>query len=116
MIARIDVQGEDYFAQNNVFYKTVHIIEQPKILVVSKKGSPLLSQLSTLYRVTNVQNVPQDLSAYTATIVDDLSAWTSQVIINVENTIQKGRRPVGIALFLLGALLIWLTLTTRNRM
>lgn len=50
------------------------------------------------------------------TIVDDLSAWTSQVIINVEDTIQKGRRPMGVVLFLLGALLIWLALTTRNWM
>lgn len=46
--------------------------------------------------------------------IDDLSAWTSQVIINFEDGVQKWRRPVGILLFFVGAWIIWLALTNRN--
>ena len=45
--------------------------------------------------------------------LDDLSNWTSQVIVNVESRITKSRIPMGIVLFILGVLLVWLSLTTR---
>jgi hypothetical protein len=47
-------------------------------------------------------------------VMDDLSAWTSQVIINFEDLMQKGRRPFGVLLFLFGVWIIWYALTTRN--
>lgn len=48
--------------------------------------------------------------------VDDLSNLTSQVIISVEEVVQKTRRPIGIILFLFGAWIIWYALTTQNVM
>ena len=47
-------------------------------------------------------------------LIDDLSNLTSQVIINIDDVVQKKRRPIGIIVFLLGAWMIWFALTTRN--
>lgn len=74
MTARIAVSGEDSFADNNVFYKSVHIVEQPKVLLITKKTAPLHTHLSSLYRITTVATVPQDFSDATAIILDDIPA------------------------------------------
>src|SRR3989344_7279758 len=72
--ARITPSGEDFFPQHDVFYKSINIIEQPKIAVVHKKPSPLLDQLSTLYRVSDFASMPVDFGGATAVILDDLPA------------------------------------------
>ena len=47
-------------------------------------------------------------------VIDDWSNIASQVIIDIDNVVQKKRRPIGIIIFLLGAWMIWFALTTRN--
>lgn len=74
MTAKIEVAGEDFFADNNLFSKSIHIVEQPKVLVISKKTSPLIDQLSRLYRVTTATSVPSDFGDATAAILDDIPA------------------------------------------
>lgn len=39
-------------------------------------------------------------------VIDDLSTWTSQVVINMETHMEKLRRPLGLLLVILGLLLI----------
>ena len=73
IIARIKKVQDDYFEQNNVFYKSVKIVQRPKLLFVSKKESPLLTSLGNIYDVTKVSEIPNDLSSYFAVIVDDMN-------------------------------------------
>lgn len=68
------ITNADYFEQNNIFYKTVHVVEKPKILVVSSQAqrSPLVELLEQLYEVTVAGNIPEDLSNYHLIILKDM--------------------------------------------
>jgi len=68
----LDVGKEDYFAQNNVFYKSVKIVPRPKVLYVTDKSSPLAAELNKIYELDSKNNIPADISNYMAVIINDL--------------------------------------------
>ncbi|WP_411968387.1 VWA domain-containing protein [Haloferax sp. YSSS75] len=68
--ARIDT--DDEFDRNNVFYKTVRVVEPPRVLYVSREDYPLRAYLSELYEVDNADRVPSDLSRYHAVVLQDM--------------------------------------------
>ena len=70
IIGKISV--DDYFEQNNIFYKTVKMVQRPRILLVSHEYSPLEEILSQMYDLHSLDNIPDDLSGYSALIIDDL--------------------------------------------
>jgi uncharacterized membrane protein len=72
MTARII--SDDYFPENNVFYKTIKVVPKPRILFVSEKESPVKTLLSELYRVDSVSSVPADLKDYYAIAINNLPA------------------------------------------
>jgi len=57
------IDPNDYFEQNNQFYKTVNVREKPEILLVGQKAS-LGSELEQFYDVTYRDSIPDDLSDY----------------------------------------------------
>ena len=75
IVARIVPTGEDYFPQNNVFYKTTHVIPKPKVLFVTQTESALNTVLEELYEVTATNTLPTDketLDKYYAVVLNDL--------------------------------------------
>ncbi|MBW2963887.1 VWA domain-containing protein [Candidatus Woesearchaeota archaeon] len=75
IVARIVPSGEDHFDENNVYYKTTHIIPKPKVLFVTSTESALKTVLDELYEVTQVRTLPdsqKDLDNYYAVIINDL--------------------------------------------
>jgi uncharacterized membrane protein len=70
--ATITPSSEDWFKNNNVFYKSVFVVPKPQVLAVTDdKTSPLYTIASSLYQVTTSGNVPDDLSPYKAVIIDN---------------------------------------------
>ena len=63
---------DDYFNQNNHYYKTVKVIEKPKILFLPNINYPILQVLEQLYNVEKRDLIPNDLDDYYAIILDDL--------------------------------------------
>ncbi|MBI2138011.1 VWA domain-containing protein [Candidatus Woesearchaeota archaeon] len=74
IMARIKVTGDDYFPQNNVFYKTVKAVPRPKIGFISAKVSPLGEALSDVYDVAMLQTIPDSLEAYHAVVLNNINA------------------------------------------
>lgn len=72
MTAKIDSQ--DYFTQNNIFYKTIKVVAKPRILYVSQKESPMKTLLSELYAVDSLTTVPENLKDYYALAINDMPA------------------------------------------
>jgi len=68
------ISAQDHFAQNNIFYKTVRVVPQPKILFFSEKSSPMLRLLQELYVVDNAGTLPENLEDYYGVIVNDIPA------------------------------------------
>ncbi|MCX6694826.1 MAG: VWA domain-containing protein, partial [Candidatus Altiarchaeota archaeon] len=80
--------GEDSINSNNVYYKTVEVVEKPRILVVTNSSTnPLMSVLKRLYSVDEVRNPPEDYSRYTAVVLDDIPA--SQLDRNTVNKLKQ---------------------------
>ncbi len=73
--ATITPSSEDWFKLNNVFYKAVFVVPKPKVLAVTDDTtSPLYKVASSLYAVTTLNSVPDDLSQYKAVIIDNKGA------------------------------------------
>ncbi|MBW2976556.1 VWA domain-containing protein [Candidatus Woesearchaeota archaeon] len=70
----LNVGEEDYFKQNNKYYKAVKVVPRPRVLFVSEKNSPLVSELEEIYDLTTTSTVPDDLSSYLAVILNDIPA------------------------------------------
>jgi hypothetical protein len=69
---KAEITLNDFFRQNNIYYKTIKVIKKPKILFVSEKTSPLLIGLKNLYEVTLKESVPDNLEDYHAVILNDI--------------------------------------------
>ncbi len=68
------VTGGDRFERNNVFYKTIRVVEQPEVLYVSNQERPFFDILNDLYNVKTASEVPSDLSRYYAVVLQDIPA------------------------------------------
>ncbi|AFK18981.1 VWA domain-containing protein [Haloferax mediterranei ATCC 33500] len=68
------IAGDDRFSDNDVFRKTVRVVEPPKVLYVSKGSFPFRDYLSKLYDVETAKSVPSDLSSYHAVVLQDMHA------------------------------------------
>ena len=68
------IENTDRYAQNDVFYRSVRVVEQPDVLYVSQGQYPLGDYLRSLYDVTAADSVPADLDGYAAVVVQDTPA------------------------------------------
>jgi hypothetical protein len=68
------LQGQDRYAANDVFRKTVQVVRRPEVLYVSRTDYPLEDYLEGLYNVTRVESVPADLDPYYAVVMQNLAA------------------------------------------
>ncbi|MBI2653795.1 VWA domain-containing protein [Candidatus Woesearchaeota archaeon] len=70
----LEVGSEDYFKNNNVFYKSIKIVPRPKVLYVTEKNSPLAQELGRIYELDVRNSLQGDLSNYMAVILNDIRA------------------------------------------
>lgn len=74
IMARILFPKDDYFEQNNIYYKSVKSLPRPKLLYVTEKSGPLQEALEKVYDVTSEESIPDKLDAYDAVILNDISS------------------------------------------
>ncbi|MBI4451882.1 VWA domain-containing protein [Candidatus Woesearchaeota archaeon] len=70
----LDTGKDDYFRNNNVYYKSIKIVPRPSVLYVSEKPSPLARELDKIYEIDTVASLPSDLSNHMAVIFNDIRA------------------------------------------
>tara|TARA_Y100000310_G_C20696939_1_gene826369 strand:+ start:3544 stop:5838 length:2295 start_codon:yes stop_codon:yes gene_type:complete len=79
IVARLENVGEnDYYRNNNIYYKSVKVVPRPSVLFVSNKQSPLANNLFDIYDVDFRNSIPNDLSEYMSVILNDIPA--SQIL------------------------------------
>ena len=69
-----EIDTVDRFSENDVYRKTVRVVERPDILYVSDGEYPFGDYLGDLYDVETATEVPADLSPYYAVVVQDTPA------------------------------------------
>jgi len=79
------IDSQDYWPQNNVFYKTVRVVPKPKILFYTEKGSPSETLLKQLYVVDTATSLPSSLKDYYAVIINDINADKLDQVTDVLN-------------------------------
>lgn len=62
----------DFFKENNVYYKSVKVVEKPKVLLYGDEGTPLHRSLSKLYAVD--VGTPFNLDRYHTVVIDNKDA------------------------------------------
>lgn len=68
------IDGADTFEVNDVARKSVRVVEQPRVLYVSRGSYPLREYLGELYDVETAESVPADLDPYYAVVVQNMAA------------------------------------------
>ncbi|MCX8147292.1 MAG: hypothetical protein N3D84_02395, partial [Candidatus Woesearchaeota archaeon] len=68
-----NIDGDDYFPDNNVYYKTIEILPRPKIFMWSKKESYFYSLMKEIFNFARESSLPDDLSEYYAVIMNDIN-------------------------------------------
>ncbi len=79
------IASADFFPNNNVFYKTVRVVPQPKILLYTEKSSPMETLLKQLYVVDVASSLPSNLKDYYAIVINDLPAGKLDQVSDVIN-------------------------------
>ncbi len=71
---RAELDEQDYFKDNNIFYKTVKVVDKPPIFIYEEQPSQLASFFADIYHVDAGPILPTDLSEYYAIIINDIPA------------------------------------------
>ena len=80
---------EDYFKQNNVFYKTVKVVPKPRIAFMSFDESPLKTLLKDLYALEDIKDF-NTLDQYTTLILNDVNIKQIPDTDKLSNFISSG--------------------------
>ncbi|MFB6284734.1 MAG: VWA domain-containing protein [Halobacteria archaeon] len=88
--------GGGPFPQNNGYFKSVRVVEPPKILYMGQNGGSLKKLLTGLYDVTTKSKLPDDLSDYYAVVGKDIPADKLGQAGRLESYVLKGN---GLVLF-----------------
>jgi hypothetical protein len=69
-----EIDGSDAYPVNDRALKTVRVVEQPRVLYVSRGNYSLQSYLNQLYDVETAESIPSDLDPYYAVVVQNVAA------------------------------------------
>lgn len=72
IVARVG--GDDAFTENNVYRKTIRVVERPTVLYVSQGNHRFKQILEQLYKVETASSIPSDLSQYYAVVTQNVPA------------------------------------------
>ncbi len=62
----------DHFTNNNVFYKTIKVVERPSLFYLTSNAQPPMADLySQVFRITKGDKLPEKLDNYYAVVIDD---------------------------------------------
>jgi len=66
--------ADDFFEENNEFYKVVRVEPMPKVLLVTKSSTVLESILRDKYVLSTEFSLPRDISGYSAIVLNNIAA------------------------------------------
>ncbi|MBW2986366.1 VWA domain-containing protein [Candidatus Woesearchaeota archaeon] len=78
------IQSNDYFPQNNVYHKTVKVVQKPKIFFYTEEASPMKTLLDQIYVVDSGNSLPP-LNDYYAVAINNINADTLKATTDVLN-------------------------------
>ncbi|MDD5086143.1 MAG: VWA domain-containing protein [Candidatus Nanoarchaeia archaeon] len=76
---KASITANDHFTENNVYYKTIHVLPKPKVLFISQKDARITDIFDALYDVEKKSYVPDNLNPYSAVIIYNIeNSWIQE--------------------------------------
>ena len=72
-VIKAEIETDDYFSENNEFFKIINVHKKPKLLFVSKDNSPLYDLFSDFYDVDLKDDI-SELDKYHTVILNNINA------------------------------------------
>lgn len=94
--------ANDFFPQNNMFYKTVSVVKKPKILYISNAADSVETIFSQLYDVTKLSYIPDNVNDYYAVVINDMPMPLQGVDRLADYLVDKQGGYYGNGLFVIG--------------
>ncbi len=95
IVGKLIINNEDdYFNENNIYYKTVHVYQKPKILFISKTFPRIERVLERVYTYHMRTAIPKDLSEYPVIVLNDMPA--SEIKPHIDRLINYASKGNGI--------------------
>jgi len=83
---KASITSSDYFQQNNIYYKTIHVLPKPKILFISQKDAKITKIMDAVYDVSKKSYMPKDIKPYSAIVLyninEDLLKTSTDILTN----------------------------------
>jgi len=70
---KASITANDHFTQNNIYYKTIHVLPKPNVLFILQKDAEITKIMETLYDVTKKSYMPNYLKPYSAVILYNIN-------------------------------------------
>jgi len=67
------ITANDYFTQNNIYYKTIRILPKPNVLFISQKDAKITKIMETVYDITKKSYMPKYLKPYSAVVLYNIN-------------------------------------------
>lgn len=67
------ISVDDYFEENNVYYKTVRVVKKPDLFFWTKEDSPTLLLFEQMYKVAKGDSLPNNLDDFHAVVINNLN-------------------------------------------
>lgn len=92
LTVRMQPDGEDMREENNVFTKGIYVVDKPKVLLISGESSPLSAALDELYATTMREELPDNLTGYSAIVLDNqyISALNDSKLTELRTFVADG--------------------------
>lgn len=75
IVGKLIIDDEhDYFEENNIHYKTIHVYPKPDILFISKTFPRIERVLERVYKYHMKTKIPDDLSEYPVVVLNNIPA------------------------------------------
>jgi hypothetical protein len=94
--------SQDYFPENNVFYKVVSVVKKPKILLVANAPDLAEQIFNELYDITKLNYIPDNVNDYYAIIINDMPANIQGIDKLADYIVDKKGGYYGNGLFVIG--------------
>ena len=70
----LNAGSNDYFSDNNEYYKSIKVVPRPKVLFVTEENSPLANELAKIYELDIRNSIPNELGQYMTVMLNDIPA------------------------------------------
>lgn len=90
-VIKAELETNDHFKQNNIYYKTITVYDKPKILFITRTSSTLEELYSPFYDIDKDDDLSKNLDPYYAVVINNIdSKYIEEEFDKLEAYVEEG--------------------------